>query len=383
MAKALQKQEELSWARGELSDVLPAKHLELTMKMLNGYRIRLEGGAAQKKKTVDRSITSIVDFITFSGKAPWLLGEEDFERWSYHVGVERQCSQDTQRIYQGAVRDFYNYLVGKMVYVNEARKLSGVTIRQVSFKHNSIVHKLDNTGRLARDAVQTEHFNQMMQAFGDAIQEAATFHSKSLYPLMRDRVLFFLVEDLGLRAQEVLGTDLCDFTADARLPDFGKFAAVSVTGKGGKERTVLIENPLLPPMLKFYVEKVRPKMMSLDNPNETAMFLSERGGRFLYGAFWARFRNALALVDLDYAPKGKRLSPHSLRHTSVTSCMTSGRSLEMNRLKHGHKYATTTQGYGHVPDEFVSREIVKGVRNNQKKYKEAQEGASKDQSKDH
>jgi site-specific recombinase XerD len=380
MAKALQKQEELSRARADLSAVLPAKHLELTMKMLEGYRLRLVGGSAQKQKTADRTISAILDFITFSGKAPWLLGEAEYERWGYHVGVERQCSISTQRIYQGAVRDFYTYLTGNLLFINEARNLSGVTIRQVSYKHNSIVHKVEGTGRLARDAMQTGDFNRLMEAYVDAIQEAAKFRSKSLYPLMRDRVLFFLVEDLGLRADEALGTDLCDFTEDSRLPESGEYAAVSVIGKGGKPRTVLIENPLLPPMLKFYFEKVRPHLMKVNNPNETAMFLSERGGRLLYNAFWARFQNALALISLDCVPKGKRLSPHSLRHTSVTEGMVNGRSLESNRMKHGHTYAATTQGYGHVPDEFISREIIKGVRNNQKKYREAQQhGTSNDQ----
>jgi hypothetical protein len=32
-------------------------------------------------------------------------------------------------------------------------------------------------------------------------------------------------------------------------------------------------------------------------------------------------------------------------------------SVEAMRLKHGHAFAATTQGYTHVPDDFVNQEI--------------------------
>jgi site-specific recombinase XerD len=358
--------------KDDISRVLPVKHQELTLRMLESYRKRLLGGARQKKETADRSIGYVLDFIENRGKAPWLLTEADFEEWGYHVGVERGCAYSTQRLHQGAIRDFYAYLVTNTLYQNEVRKISGCAIRQVAFRHNMIVHKVENTGRLQRKAMSVAQVNQVMTAIDEAIFEAMKFRSKGLYPLMRDKLMLFLTQDLGLRADELLGIDLCDFSDDPRFPDFGKYACVSVVGKGDKGRTVHIENPLIPPLLKFYVEKVRPKMLKLTNPDEPALFLSERGNRLQYGSFWSRFRKALSLANLDFAPEGKRLSPHCLRHTSVTTGMVNGRSLEANRMKHGHVFGSTTQGYGHVPDEFIAREIRKGIRNNQKIYEEAQ-----------
>ena len=372
MANAHKKTENAAITiKTEISDRLPAKHLELTRYIFNGYRTRLVGGCAQKASTADRSIRVVQEFISFSGKAPWLCSEDDFEAWCYDMGVVRQCSKDTQRIYQIAIRDFYNYLLEKTLFSNLIRELSGVSVRQVSFRHNSIAHKFDNTGRAARDAMPVAEFNNMLGAIDEAIFNAVKFKNKALHPLIRDKVMFFLVEDGGLRAAEALGIDLCDFSDDPRVPEFGNFACVSVTGKGGKTRTIQIENPLLPPLLKMYFEKSRPKMMKPNNPNETAFFLSERGLRLGYGSFWSRFQNALGLCNLDTTPKGKRLSPHCLRHSSITNGAMNGRSVEATRLKSGHAFGATGQVYSHVPDSFIGSEINRSIKKTQKRYEES------------
>jgi site-specific recombinase XerD len=372
MARTRRKSDEAPISiKNEISSRLPESHLELTQSMLDGYRRRLVGGSAQKSSTADRSIGIIQDFIAFTGKAPWLCSEGDYEAWGYNIGVVRQCVKETQRIYQVTLRDFYNYLIDNPLFSNLIRKLSGVSVRQVSFRHNSILHKNDNSGRLVRQAMSVADFNKMLGAIDDAIFDAMKFQSKALYPLIRDKVMFLLVVDNGLRSDEALGIDLCNFNDDPRLPEFGNYACVSVTGKGGKSRTVYLENPLLPPLLKFYVENVRPKLMKKNNPNEQAFFLSERGNRLGYSAFWMRFQNALGIANLDTTSKDTRLSPHSLRHSSVTNGMVEGRSVEANRLKHGHAFGSTTQGYGHVPCSFVTREIIGSIKNNQKRYEES------------
>ena len=82
------------------------------------------------------------------------------------------------------------------------------------------------------------------------------------------------------------------------------------------------------------------------------MFLSERGTRLKSSSADARFKIATRYCGLE----GEGLTPHCLRHSSVTH-ESLRFSIEMVRRKHGHASAATTQGYMHVPDVMVDDEI--------------------------
>lgn len=372
MARKLIKYEETSIPiRTDIANVLPKSHLDMTQDMLNGYYTCLTGGCRQKAKTADRTLAAIQDFIGYCGKAPWLLRESDFEKWGYHLGIERKLAKSSQRISQIAVRGFYNYICDKLDFCNDVRKLFGGEIKQVSFRHNSIIHKNEKENTLPLKSMSVADFNKMLKAIDDAIRDSIHYRTKSTYPLMRDKVLFMLMEDTGLRGAEVLSIDKCDFDSDARFPEFGEYAKVTIIGKGDKQGTVQIENPLLPPLLKYYYDNIRPLLANRKRPNEPAFFLSERGTRLSHASLWVNFVKALGLARLDFVPGKKRLSPHSLRRTSVTVGIESGRSMEANRQKHRHNSANTTQSYGDVKDEFCMKVINKSIKNNIKRYEEA------------
>jgi site-specific recombinase XerC len=92
------------------------------------------------------------------------------------------------------------------------------------------------------------------------------------------------------------------------------------------------------------------------DPNETALFLSERGARLCPGSINYGFDQMLKMADI---PK-PGYSPHSLRHTSVTH--ESRRfSVATNQRKHRHEHAATTQHYTHTGDDFVDEEIRRTV----------------------
>jgi site-specific recombinase XerD len=77
-------------------------------------------------------------------------------------------------------------------------------------------------------------------------------------------------------------------------------------------------------------------------PCETALFLSERGGRRLTdSAIAGRVRRAGHLAGLD-------LSAHSLRHACATHLLTGGADVRLIQKLLGHKRLATTALYTRV-----------------------------------
>jgi site-specific recombinase XerD len=244
----------------------------------------------------------------------------------------------------------------------EISRLCGIHIRQICTSENCIPHV--NEREIARERPGLTH--EDVDAFFDAIDEelmmCARFRSKSLRPLQRDKTMFDLTYSCGLRASELIGLDVTSFVPNPQCPALGDFGFVSVWGKGSsgsgpRHRLVPNIDANLPVLLDWYREYVRPQFMMRADPNEKALFLSERGRRLSLSALEERFHHILRLAGLE----GKGYTPHSLRHSSV-SHKNWHLSLESLRILHGHKFAATTQGYMHIPDEDVDREMTKAIR---------------------
>lgn len=154
-----------------------------------------------------------------------------------------------------------------------------------------------------------------------------------------------------------------DFFPNRDLPELGDFGFARVTGKGSsgsgpKQRTVPVLNPALPKILAWYLAQVRPFLLKKADPNEKALFLTERGTRLSSSALDNRFQNAVELAGMD----GRGFTPHSLRHSLISEVQQQSLSLEATRRLAGHAFACTTQDYTHVGDRAVQAEIAQYVR---------------------
>lgn len=348
-------------ANVSVDPVLPVQDARLFAEMIEAYTTRRVGALRHKQKSVDRDISIIADFLRFSGKAPWYWTEGEFEHWSYEIGVVRKLAVSSQRHYQGVIRGFLQYLFENVRFRNEIFRVYGIHLTQICTVENCIPHIDDRELKKERPAFSHEEVSTLFAAFELAILEASRFGAKDLRPLQRDKVMFFTIYAGGLRASEALGMNVGSFQPNPKIPEFGKFGFLSVWGKGSKGSgprfgLVPVTHAELPPLLDWYIEKVRPNFLLGKNANEEALFLSERGRRLGLSTLEARFQHILEIAGLA----GKGFTPHCLRHTSVTH-----ESLRLsilgNQLKHRHKYAATTQGYMHVPDDFVDREIEKVI----------------------
>ena len=346
----------------EIADPLPPKDRALHNEILEPYQRRRLGTQRHSHKSVARDVKVIADFVAFSGKGPWRWTEQDFDAWCYEIGVSRRLSVATQRHYQGAIKGFLSYLVDNVGLQNRIYFEFGVRAKQIVSSDNSIPHVHDRELSRDRRSLSHEEIETLFKRIDEGIREAKKFRGKDFRPLQRDKALFYTIYALGLRASEALGLDVGSFESNPDLPFFGAFGIARIWGKGSrgsgpKFRAVPVDHVDLPPLLEWYIKAVRPEFLVHADPNEAALFLSERGKRMSLSTLEARFQHVVAIAGLD----GRNFTPHSLRHSTVThGTMTMG--TEAMRRKVGHEFSATTQGYTHFPDEYVGDVVQRHVR---------------------
>ena len=148
----------------------------------------------------------------------------------------------------------------------------------------------------------------------------------------RDRALLELIYAAGLRVSEVRDLNVGNVDLASR--------EVRVTGKGSKQRAVLIGEAARS-ALAIYLNDVRPKLEGRDSDN--ALFLNRYGGRLSQRSIQAKVRRYAARVGL-----GTGVHTHTLRHSFATHLLEGGADLRVVQELLGHASPATTQIYTHV-----------------------------------
>ncbi len=155
----------------------------------------------------------------------------------------------------------------------------------------------------------------------------------------RDRLLFRLVHETGLRIGEALQIHVEDLdlaSDDERL---------SVLGKGGRRRTILLDDPRLVAELRGYLKHMGYRHGPLFRAAKNG-----RGGPLRYQSVqqrWAGYCQAA----------GVRATIHQLRHAHATELVNDGVSLATIRKRLGHKNLQTTTRYANQTDATADAEL--------------------------
>lgn len=329
-------------------------------ELLQAYQIH-RGSKRHKLKTIRGDEATLMDFFKHAGAIPGEVQPDDFERWANHLYLERGVVPSTQRGYQNVVRTFFDYVLRQPRLRNTVRRQLGLEVVQVATPENCIVHARDR--ELERESARRAFSDAEAKTFLDRIDQEITHafaqRSKALRSHQRDKALFSTVLEFGLRADEAIGLNLDSFEPNPDHPAMGAFGMVRVFGKGSKWRQVPALHVALSEVLQWYVEHIRPQYQAKSDEDDKALFLSERGTRLSYAGF---YRQYTAMRERAGLPK--ELVPHCLRHTSVSNDDMGGLSIEANRLRHGHTYASTLQGYMHYPDKYVREEFGRAILRN-------------------
>lgn len=168
---------------------------------------------------------------------------------------------------------------------------------------------------------------------------------------LRDLAMLELLYGAGLRVSELVSLDLvhCNFEA----------GFIRCLGKGNKERIVPLGRQAAAALAR-YLKTERPKLLARPvrqppqlegaapshgarRPDAQALFVNRRGGRLTRQRVWQVLRRYAGAGLL-----GKRISPHTLRHSFATHLLERGADLRIVQELLGHANISTTQRYTHV-----------------------------------
>ena len=150
---------------------------------------------------------------------------------------------------------------------------------------------------------------------------------------LRDRAVLELLYSTGIRVAELCGLDVDSVDLERRR--------VRVLGKGGREREVPLGEPAGDALLE-YLRIARGETMK-EHGEVSPLFFNRRGRRL--GS-----RDVRALVERygKDALVGRRVSPHTLRHSFATHLMEGGADIRAVQELLGHASLEVTQRYTHV-----------------------------------
>jgi len=164
----------------------------------------------------------------------------------------------------------------------------------------------------------------------------------------RDRLLFRLIAETGLRVSEALGLYVEDL--DLTLDD----EHLRVKGKGGRHRTLLLDDPALVRQMRTYRRK--------NGYQHGPLFRAAKngtGGPLAYQSIQERWAGYCAKA-------GVACTLHQLRHTHATALVNDGVSLATIRKRLGHKNLQTTLRYADQSDAAADAELR--ARRRQKRH---------------
>jgi site-specific recombinase XerD len=150
----------------------------------------------------------------------------------------------------------------------------------------------------------------------------------------RDRAILLVAIQTGLRVSELTALRRQDVT-------FGSGAHVRCNGKGRKLRCT--------PLRRDVARVLEQWLRERPPPSDTPVFASSRGGRLSEDAVERLVaKHAAAAEQKCRSLAGKRVTPHTLRHTAAMRLLQRGVDRSVIALWLGHESIETTQIYLHA-----------------------------------
>ena len=161
----------------------------------------------------------------------------------------------------------------------------------------------------------------------------------------RDYAMLVFLYNSGARASAAAGTNVCDLRLDAA-------PSVFIHGKGRKDRVC----PLWPRTAKTLRDLLGAR---LAGPAEAAVFLNCRGQRITrHGVHTLVERSVAKAISVAPSLAGKRVSPHTVRHSTAVHLLRSGVDINTIRAWLGHASLETTNRYAEVDLEMKAQALA-------------------------
>lgn len=280
---------------------------------------RLSNQLSASPNTVDSYRRTFVLLLKFArdrlGREPvdMLVNDIDAElvgRFLDHIETERGNSARSRNTRLSAIRSFFGY-----VAINEP----------------SLLHHCQQVIGLPAKRYEKRMIGYLE---GEEIEAFLAAPDLTTWYGRRDRTILHVFVQTGLRISELIGLNCGDV-------NLGTGAHVRCRGKGRKERTT--------PLREDTVAALRAWLEEHNGADDQPLFVSNRDGRLSRDAVERIVRKYVVLASKQCPTlKGKRLSPHSLRHTAAMELLQRRAGTIMIALWLGHESIESTRIYLHA-----------------------------------
>ncbi|MGP1680331.1 MAG: tyrosine-type recombinase/integrase [Burkholderiales bacterium] len=182
-------------------------------------------------------------------------------------------------------------------------------------------------------AVPMKRFERRMLGFLTREEMLAVLGQPgSSWSSQRDHLLLTMLYNTGARVSEIIGVRVIDVVLEGA-------ACVHLQGKGRKQRSV--------PLWKTTILEIRAWLRLNPTLRGEAAMLPNRDGHAMCRSSVAQRLRLAVVRAADQQPSilKKRVSPHTLRHTTAMHLLQSGVPFNVIALWLGHESTTTTHRY--------------------------------------
>lgn len=264
----------------------------------------------------------------------WLHGRSPYTQRAYRADVDRfllNTARPLAAVTLGDLQDFADSLA-PLAPSSRVRILAAVK-SLLAFGHR--------LGYLPFDVGRALKLPPRREGLAARILEETDVHAMLVRETSpRNRVLLRLLYISGVRVAEV-----CSLTWHDVQPRAEGAGQLSVFGKGGKERTILLPAAVYSDLLR----------LRQGAPTQAPVFRSRKGGGALDPSqVWRIVRAAARRAGLE-----AKVSPHWLRHSHATHALERGAPIHLVAATLGHASVATTGKYLHArPTDSSARYLV-------------------------
>jgi len=233
--------------------------------------------------------------------------------------------------------EYINQTIGLTPH-SQARILSGVKAFYKYLLFEEIIDKdptqLIEGPKLGRKLPDTLHYHE--------IEKLLATIDMSTDEGMRNRAIIETLYSSGLRVSELVELRISHVYFDIGF--------LRITGKGRKERLVPIGRAALK-YIKIYVNEIRCHI-HIKPGFENYVFLNRRGAKLTRVMIFTIIKNLSKKSGI-----GKKISPHTFRHSFATHLIEGGADLRAVQEMLGHESITTTEIYTHLDRDYLKQVI--------------------------
>lgn len=251
------------------------------------------------------------------------ISPESILKFLNYLEQERHNKISSRNVRLAAIHAFFRYVaIHTPERIEQAQRILGIPFKR--------------TGTRPIEYLEYEEISAVLNSIDRTTQVGR-----------RDYALLVLMFNTGARVQEIVDLGVCDLQLDSP-------SQVKLFGKGHKTRIC----PLWPQtamVLKQFISEVH-----LDLRSNAAVFCNQRGDRLTrFGVRYILAKYCRQASGKCPSLAGKRLHPHSMRHSCAVHLLKSG--VDLPSISHwlGHASMNTTNRYATADLEMKRQTIAR------------------------